>query len=56
MHIANVRPINTLKRYTQIYKCIYYIRYYFIEDQDCTKLTKEKTPNILMSLYESYLT
>ena len=32
------------------------IRYCFIEDQDCTKLTKGKTPDILMSLYESYLT
>ena len=29
------------------------IRYCFIEDQDCTKLTKGKTPDILMSLYES---
>ena len=32
------------------------IRYCFIEDQDCTKLTKGKTPDILMSLHESYLT
>ena len=31
------------------------IRYCFIEDQDCTKLTKGKTPDILMSLYESYV-
>ena len=32
------------------------IRYCFIEDQDCTKLTKGKSPDILMSLYESYVT
>ena len=33
-----------------------HIRYYLIEDKDCTKLTKGKTPDILMSLYECYLT
>ena len=33
-----------------------HIRYYFIEDQDYTKLTKGKTPDILMSFYENYST
>ena len=50
MHIFCPIYIHAIKK-LQSYNCIFY---YFIEDQDYTKLRIGKTPDIHMSMYESY--